>query len=79
MLSAALAIANALQFSVCSGVLRVLGLARAGPSDIALEGFLPERPKKGFLAPPRFVPTEGGSGMRCYTQSLDSFTHTNQV
>eukprot|EP00964_Phaeocystis_antarctica_P062256 scaffold37282_cov58-Phaeocystis_antarctica.AAC.3 len=26
------------------GVLRVLGLARAGPSDIALEGFLPERP-----------------------------------
>jgi len=40
MLSAALAIANAVQFSVCSGVLRVLGLARAGLSDIALEGFL---------------------------------------
>ena len=36
MLSAALAIANAVQFSVCSGVLRVLGLAGAGPSDIVL-------------------------------------------
>ena len=31
MLSTALAIANAVQFSVCGGVLRVLGLARAGP------------------------------------------------
>ena len=30
MLSTALAIANAVQFSVCGGVLRVLGLARAG-------------------------------------------------
>ena len=33
MLSAALALANAVQFSACSGVLRVLGLARAGLSD----------------------------------------------
>ena len=32
MFSASLAIANAVQFSVCSGVLRVLGLARADPS-----------------------------------------------
>eukprot|EP00964_Phaeocystis_antarctica_P022081 scaffold12259_cov63-Phaeocystis_antarctica.AAC.1 len=31
MLSAALALANAVQFSACSGVLRVLGQARAGP------------------------------------------------
>ena len=31
MLSTALAIANAVQFSVCGGVLRVLGLARASP------------------------------------------------
>ena len=31
MLSAALAIVNAVQFSVCSGVLRVLGLAGARP------------------------------------------------
>ena len=34
--SAALAIANAVQFSVCSGVLRVLGLARAGPRRASL-------------------------------------------
>ena len=44
MLSAALAIANAVQFSVCSGVLRVLGLARAGPSDIVGFLLLPENP-----------------------------------
>ena len=39
MFSAWLAIANAVQLSVCSGVLRVLGLAQAGPSGVALEGF----------------------------------------
>jgi hypothetical protein len=33
-----LVIANAVQFSVCSGVLRVLGLARASPSGVALNG-----------------------------------------
>ena len=33
MLSTALAIANAVQFSVCGGVLRVLGLARACPKS----------------------------------------------
>ena len=47
MLSAALAIANAVQFSVCSGVLRVLGLARAGPKrGIAVLGFF----ALGFLS-----------------------------
>ena len=35
-----LAIANAVQFSVCSGVLRVLGLAQASPSGVASKGFL---------------------------------------
>ena len=40
MFSAWLAIANAVQFSVCSGVLRVLGLAQAGPSGVASKGFL---------------------------------------
>ena len=42
MLSAALALANAVQFSVCSRVLSVLGPARAGPSErvFLLEGFL---------------------------------------
>ena len=37
MFSATLVIANAVQFSVCSGVLRVLGLAQASPSGVALE------------------------------------------
>ena len=37
MFSAWLAIANAVQLSVCSGVLRVLGLAQAGSSGVALE------------------------------------------
>ena len=64
MLSAALAIANAVQFSVCSGVLRVLGLARALPRDIVQKTNAPQRPNMVFGAPPRFVPTEGGSGMR---------------
>ena len=45
MFSATLAIANAVQFSVCSGVLRVLGLARADPSGVcsqsAVEGAKP--------------------------------------
>ena len=44
MLSAALAIANAVQFSVCSGVLRVLGLARALPRDIVQKTNAPQRP-----------------------------------
>ena len=42
--SAALAIANAVQFSVCSGVLRVLGLARALPRDIVQKTNAPQRP-----------------------------------
>ena len=37
MFSAWLTIANAVQLSVCSGVLRVLGLARATSSGVALE------------------------------------------
>ena len=37
-----LAIANAVQFSVGSGVLRVLGLAQAGPSGVALNGAVAE-------------------------------------
>ena len=64
MLSAALAIANAVQFSACSGVLRVLGLARAGPSDIVGFLLLPENPYLVSGAAPLFVGTEGGSGMR---------------
>ena len=65
MLSAALAIANAVQSSVCSGVLRVLGLARAGLSDIALEVFLLVFCKKdqlrvGVWGGARFVGTGGG-------------------
>ena len=39
MFSVSLAIANAVQFSVCSGVLRVLGLAQASPSGVASKGF----------------------------------------
>ena len=65
MLSAALAIANAVQFSVCSGVLRVLGLARALPRDIVQKTNAPQRPNMVFGAAPRFVLTGGGSGMRC--------------
>ena len=60
MLSAAIAIANAVQFSACSGVLRVLGLARAGPGDIALRVFWPATPNMELWAAPRFVGTEGG-------------------
>ena len=60
MLSAAIAIANAVQFSACSGVLRVLGLARAGPGDIALRVFWPATPNMELWAAPRFVLTEGG-------------------
>ena len=57
MFSATLAIANAVQFSACSGVLRVLGLARADPSCVcsqsAVEGaknlpFGPERTNFSF-------------------------------
>ena len=44
MFSAWLAIANAVQLSVCSGVLRVLGLAQAGSSGVALEGFFATEP-----------------------------------
>ena len=63
MLSAALAIANAVQFSVCSGVLRVLGLARALPRDIVLKTNA-QRPNMVFGAAP-VANSGGGSGMRC--------------
>ena len=52
MFSATLVIANAVQFSVCSGVLRVLGLARADPSGVcsqsAVEGVKPSAQNSQF-------------------------------
>ena len=70
MFSAWLAIANAVKFSVCSGVLRVLGLARANSSGVApSKVFCKQRPFLGSdwqsgLGLAGIFLTEGGSGMR---------------
>ena len=61
--TAALAIANAVQFNVCSGVLRVLGLARAGPkraSFLVIFCAFPKEPYLVVLGALRIVLTERG-------------------